>query len=362
MKLVLIIPSLDSGGAERVLTQLATYFADEKGHDVHIVLLRAEGAKSFYPLSPNVTLHYVGNIKPVKRRDLVWAVKTAKRFWEMRQMIKALSPDRIISFIEIMNVVTLLITRGLRKNGKKIPVIISERTDPFFFKIPYFLEVLRKLTYPWSQKIVTQREGVKVYFSNKIQKLMITIPNMVPSFPSDMAIEKQPLILSIGRLDEGKAHHILIKAFAKIAPHYPHWFMEIYGEGVERDNLEALITDLNLEKQVKLPGRTQEVPQKLAGASIFAFPTLFEGFSNALAEAMAAGLPVIASDCEGNLALVETEKNGLLVKRQDIEGMAQALKILMDSPKRRSQLGNAAQKSMTQFSPDKIMKQWDKLL
>lgn len=362
MRLCFMISSLGSGGAEWVLTQLANHFADDKGYDVHIIILRVEGVKSFYPLSPQVTLHYGGNIKPIKNRDLKWALKTARRFWKMRQMLKELSPDRIISFIEIMNVVTLLITRGLQKKGQKIPVIISERTDPFVFKIAYPLEILRKLTYPWAQKIVIQRDNVKTYFSETVQQLMVTIPNAVPPFPSDVILEKKPIIISVGRLDEGKSHHILIKAFAKIAPDYPNWSVEIYGEGIERETLDALIAGLNIGTQVRLLGRTQEVPQKLAQASIFAFPTLFEGFSNALAEAMAAGLPVVASDCAGNLALVDHEKNGLLVRCQDVGEMAQGLKILIESPDKRSQLGAAAQESMTQFSPETIMKQWDTVL
>ena len=353
---------MEAGGAERVVSQLANVWAKNTQHDVHIMMIRNPGTKSFYDLDPNITLHHSGNIKFKERHNFSWAWRTLKRLIHMRKLIKKIAPDRLISFSDVMNVTTLLVTKGLKIKGEQLPVIVSERSDPFVYKIPRLFELLRKITYKWAHKIVIQRDNVKGYFSPEVQKLMVTIPNSVPPFSGDLSTTKEPLIVSVGRLDQGKAHHILIKAFAQLAPHYPDWSVEIYGEGVERENLERLIEKLNLHKKILLPGRTQDVPHHLARARLFAFPTLYEGFSNALAEAMAAGLPVVASNCDGNLALVEHNKNGLLFECNQIEEMAAALKELIDSPQKSSQLGQAAQKSVTAFSQENVMEKWDSLL
>src|SRR5690606_11892332 len=101
---------------------------------------------------------------------------------------------------------------------------------------------------------------------------------------------------------------------------------------------------------------------KLEKASLFAFPTHYEGFSNALAEAMAVGLPVVASNCDGNLELVEHGKNALVFPVGDVDKLAEHLSLLMSDPKRRVQLGNAARNSIKRFAPEKIYEMWDEII
>jgi glycosyltransferase involved in cell wall biosynthesis len=362
MKILLTISSLDSGGAERVLTQIANHQAEVRQHDVHILILRPKGIESFYPLSSKITVHYMGSFKsPDPFLPKVILYKT-KMLFKIRHTINMIAPDRLISFIELMNLVVLLATFNLKIKGKSFPIIVCERSDPFQFKIGFMLNHLRHLLYLFTHKIILQRDSVKSYFSKRIQRKCLTIPNAIPPFHLDNPPPKENLILSIGRMDQGKDHITLLKAFASLAKDYPQWSLEIYGEGVLRPDLERYIQENNLDKQIHLPGTTQDVPHHLARANIFAFPTLYEGFSNALGEAMAAGLPVVASNCAGNKALVDHNKTGLLFPIQDIEALSAALKSLMDDPEKRTSLGQAAQGRMKDFHPDGIMAQWDALL
>ena len=352
MRICFMIHSLNSGGAERVLSQLASYFADIDEHDVHVVTLQPEGSRPFYPISPNITLHNLGLNKTGSELDKIQRI--FKLLLSIRKTVKHIRPRKIISFIDEMNIAVLLATLGLKQH-----VIISERIDPRYHKIGFLSKALRRLLYPLSKSLVVQASYIASYFSYMRNKcLVIANPIPAPKFLcSDLKTTTK--IINVGRLNTQKNQAILIKAFSSLALKYPDWSLEIYGEGPERDKLKALIKKLSLEDKVFLQGITASIQEKLSQASIFAFPSLFEGFPNALGEAIASGLSVIASNCEGNLELVHHSENGLTFPVGDQNQLTTRLEELMNKPIKRVVFGKKAQQSVKQFSPENIYKQWE---
>ena len=354
MHLALIISSLNPGGAERVLSTLANHWVDQ-GHKVSLITFAAPTEKPFYPLHPNIQLIQLNQSQaatsPFKRLK-----NSIRRIWCLRNTVKKLNPDQILSFIEVTNITTLLATRGL-----KIPVIVGERTHPGHYKISKFYQKLRAWSYPWAQKVVTQTQSAAGYFQN-LSNLTV-IPNFVlkpNKIKKVMGSVKN--IISAGRLCPFKGFDTLLHSFSTLLNHHPHLTLTIYGEGSERVNLEALIRSLKLEKKVSLPGAVQNIQEKLLESDLFIFPSRFEGFPNALCEVLAIGLPTIASNCSGNIDVVQDKINGRLFPVGDIQALTTiALELISDLPQRQ-RLSENAKKLPQTFSPDRIYKLWDEVM
>ena len=356
MRLCFMIHALTAGGAERVLSELANHYARKGTHDVHLITFQPEGAPSFYPLEPSITLHQPG-LNQTGPGGLSKVKRILKRLYAMRKILKTLRPHKIISFVDEMNIATLLAGLGL-----KIPVVISERIDPRYHNINFISKILRRFLYPFSHKLVEQGEYISSFFPY-LKKRISVIPNSVLMQSSKKQFTgKLRKIITVGRLAFQKDHETLLKAYAKTREQFPDCSLDFYGEGPEKDILEALVKDLKIRDSVIFQGTAKDIQKKLLKADLFVFSSRFEGFPNALAEAMAVGLPVIASNCDGNLELVEHEKNALVFPVGDVDKLAEHLSLLMSHSKKRVQLGNAARNSIKRFAPEKIYEMWDEII
>lgn len=138
----------------------------------------------------------------------------------------------------------------------------------------------------------------------------------------------RPLVLTPARLDEQKGHPVLLRAAADL----PEVDFVLAGEGPERGSLEALAAELGIAERVHFLGYRSDIPELLAACDIFALPSLYEGSSLAVLEAMAARRPVVSSAIGGTDELIEDGSDGLLVAPGDAEGLAAALRRLLDDP------------------------------
>jgi glycosyltransferase involved in cell wall biosynthesis len=142
----------------------------------------------------------------------------------------------------------------------------------------------------------------------------------------------------------------------------PHWHLALIGDGPQHQLLREQTRRLGLEERIHLPGRIQNVPEYLAKADIFVLPSLYEGFPNALCEAMASGLPVIATNCGTVADIITDRQNGLLVSPNSIDSLVAALTLLMDNPDLRLKLGVKAESVVERFSINAVMETWDRTL
>ncbi|MDP2194288.1 MAG: glycosyltransferase, partial [Alphaproteobacteria bacterium] len=305
MKIILIISTMRAGGAERVMSELACHFA-RQGHDVTLVLETTPEEKPFYPLDPKIRVLHTSCFKEnqgfvARMVTIVRSIKT------IRQILKREKNHVVVSFLDTVNMKTILANMGL---GFKL--LVSERTNPFYHRIPRLYNWMRILLYPFASTLVVQTSSVAEYFSPRISKVIIPNPIRPCDHIKTHHQEQISHIAAVGRLSPEKDHQTLIKAFKLYVMSNPHARLIIYGEGPLRPNLETLIQQEGLESHVTLFGKTDQIHQELRKADLFIFPSLYEGFPNALLEAMSLGLPVIASNVTGNVDIIQDNVNGLL--------------------------------------------------
>ncbi len=164
-----------------------------------------------------------------------------------------------------------------------------------------------------------------------------------------------PLIGCVGRLEKQKGQKYLLEAFALLLEDTPA-FLIFVGDGSDREQLEVLSTKLGIESSVKFLGRRNDIPEILKIMDIFVLPSLYEGMSNALMEAMATGLPIIATDIPENRELIENEVNGILIPIKNSQAIKIALKNILHDEKLKELLNNKAQRSASEkFSLNAII-------
>lgn len=359
MKILLVISSLSSGGAERVMSIMANYWA-EQGWDVTLVTLSAVDA-DFYPLHTRVKRIGLDLLKPAKN---VWhtAANTISRIRLLRSTMRRLSPQVVISFMDVMNIITL--AAGL---ATQIPVIVSERVDPAYAQLGYVRNFLRQKLYPHAAAVVVQTAQVADWAGEFVAQTKIKIINNpvldIEASTDDggeFELEGKTLI-AIGRLSKQKGFDQLIKAFAQLGD--VDWQLLILGEGGQRVPLEHLIAELRMQQRISLVGRVNNVRQYLKKANIFVLSSRFEGFPNALLEAMASGMPVISFDCpSGPSVIIADGNNGLLVPNGNVDALAAAMARLMANEKECARLADNARLVRQRYSIDKIMAEWAQLL
>jgi GalNAc-alpha-(1->4)-GalNAc-alpha-(1->3)-diNAcBac-PP-undecaprenol alpha-1,4-N-acetyl-D-galactosaminyltransferase len=316
---------------------------------------------SFYPIPPSVEHLRVDQLGGYGLRRVLQIVARARL---MRRKLKALAPDVVISFMVGINVTALVSCLGLG-----VPIVVSERTDPSEHDIGRTKELAMAFTYPLARLIVVQTRRVASYFPPSLQPKIRIIGNAVPrapvpaqpSFADDYGRKR---IVGVGRCDPQKGFDRLIDAFALIADDYPDWDVVIIGDGPERLRLESRVRRLALEERISIIGFVSDVQRELSASQLIAFPSRIEGFPNALAEALAAGLPAVGyKGVSGVEDLIIDGTTGLLVNQDDaIAGLARALSILMADAELRVRLGRAARRHVKQWAPDRMFALWDKAL
>jgi glycosyltransferase involved in cell wall biosynthesis len=189
------------------------------------------------------------------------------------------------------------------------------------------------------------------------------IPNPVdlPS-PPPRAGEGRTLV-AVGRLVDQKGFDLLLPAFARIAGVHPDWNLVIWGEGSGRAELEALRDRLGLADRVRMPGLTRHPGEWVEDAALFVLSSRFESFGNVVTEAMAAGLPVVVTDCPwGPGEIVRHGVDGWLVPPEDVDALAGGLDRLIGDPTLRARLAAAAKRNVRRFARDNVMAMWDDLV
>jgi glycosyltransferase involved in cell wall biosynthesis len=288
-----------------------------------------------------------------------------KRIWILRRAIRHSAPDCVLSTMVSPNVLTLIAARGLH-----IPVIVSERIDPFLYSLSKAWIVLRLWQYRQARQVIVQSASYKEYFPPAIQQRAHAIPNPVILPCQAEAPEQEkpvsthaPIIVAVGRLAHQKGFDLLLRAFASVVSDHPDWSLTIWGEGTERASLEALCDELGLKGRVQLPGITPNPFEKLQQADLFVLPSRFEGFPNVLAEAMACGLPAIAFDCSAGVRdIIRDGVDGVLVPPEDVQALASAMDKLMDDGQERQRLAARAPEVLERFGLEKVMGMWEQVI
>lgn len=170
------------------------------------------------------------------------------------------------------------------------------------------------------------------------------------------------VILSVGELNDNKNHKVILQAIENMDENV---FYCICGKGESSEELKKLIKEKNLEDKVKLYGYRNDIPKVLACANCFVFPSKREGFGIAAVEALAAGVPVIASDCRGTREYMKHRENGFICDANDSSSFAKYIRRLYSNSDLINEMRDICQATAMRFSieeTDKIMKEVYKML
>ena len=364
MKILMLVSSMHAGGAERVAATLVNAWA-ERGDEVTLLPTYSAKGSCFYPVSDAVELVWLADLAQVRSGGPLAGVR---RLRALRAYIKSSKPDVIVSFLTNVNVAAIVATRGL-----KIPLIVCERTNPVVGpSAGRVLSAARRLTYPLADLVTVQAQATVAPFRDMVPGLrgLAVIPNPLPPELADAPVAARTpspdghrRLMAMGRLVQPKQFDLLIDVFAKLAPSHPHWDLCIWGEGPDREALQARIDRLGLSKRVVLEGRTETPWQALAEGDAFVLASAVEGFPNVLLEAMALGLPCAAFDCpSGPREMTREGQDGLLVPAGDRDALAQALDRLMSDDALRLTLGErGASAARERYALPAVLRQWDAL-
>lgn len=349
LKILFVIQGLQSGGAERVVSVLANAFC-ELSHDVSILLTENNGPSAYY-LSEKIKCIDTTSSNGNYLLNRIIGVK------KLRHIFRQASPDVIISFITRTNISSIIANIGL--NSK---IIISERNNPLADPKNKIIRMIRDILYPISDGIVFQTEFAQNCFGKRTIRKSKVIFNPLTSQVNDIAkdSEREKKIIAVCRLFEQKNVQLLIKSFYKVYKDFPEYRVEIYGDGIEKDNLQKIINNLGLNDKVRLMGRTNKPLEIMAKSSIFVLPSNYEGMPNALIEAMSMGCACISTDAPayGARAVIQNRHNGILVEVGNESEMACALSELIKNDDFRKKIGCNAEKISKMLDVKNITQQW----
>lgn len=352
-RILLVVGSLDCGGAQRVMAGMANYWA-AKGWNVSLVTWTGPETPDFYQLHPDVERIWI-SANAAGRSSFAILRASIARVFKLRRLLKHADPGAVISFIDVSNIHTIVAAIGL-----PVRVVISERTNPAVnATVSRPWRILRSLLYSRASCVVAQTQEAATWIEMHCRASVVVIPNALRDLPA-RACRREPLIVAVGRLSAEKGLDVLIRAFSKVHKEFPEWSVRIIGDGAERNALQALCSSLDLADSVQLLGQVQNVEEWLARAGLMVHSSRREGFPNAVLEAMGMGVAVICADCpSGPAQLIQDGVNGRLVPVGDVQTLASVMADLMRQPKLRERLGSAALRVNREYDQGAIMSRWE---
>lgn len=354
-KIVFHLNCLAMGGAERVVTNLSAQFAEE-GYEV-IVATEWEEEEE-YCLDKKVRRVSVGLTKEEENRNRI--VKMILRFLRLRNFTKRERPDVLIAFAKKANYRALLATLGMNQK-----VVACVRTNPkgHYDRFGDWFQI--RLLFRRAAGVVFQTEGQKDFFPDFVKKKSIVILNPVnPKYIGlPVVVERDKEVVHSGRIVYFKNHELLIRAFARVHEKHPDYVLKCYGSDSGDgtwEKAENCIKKLGAESYVKLMGGSDDLEKLLPKAAVYAFTSDWEGLPNALLEAMAMGLPVVATDCPcgGPATVIQDGENGLLIPVGDEDALTESIIRLIEDRQMAERLGKNARKIGDIANSNAIFKQW----
>jgi glycosyltransferase involved in cell wall biosynthesis len=299
IRVLLLIPHLGGGGAEKVTALLARGLSPEK-YDVHLGLVTQAQAEGEL-LPPWVTVHALG------------AQRVRAGALRLLGLVRKVRPDVVLSGMAHLNFMVLLLRplfpRGthvlVRQNGTVSAALASGR-------LPFYTRLLYRLLYPLADRVICQSQAMADDLKGEVgigPEMIAVLPNPI-DFAGIRAGGQEPYawdgpgphLLAVGRLAPEKGFDLLLEALAEIRRAFPRADLVIAGAGPEEAALRLQCHSLRLDNAVVFAGHVNRPYRFFTGASLFVLSSRHEGMPNALLEAAAAGLPLVALPASGGVA------------------------------------------------------------
>lgn len=354
-KIAFHLNCLEQGGAERVVTNLANRFA-ANGYEV-LIATEWYGENEFQT-DTRVRRVHVGLREGDERKHRL--IQFYLRVKYLRQFLKKEKPDILIPFARKALYRGLMAAYFIR-----IPVLISIRTDPAGHYEERSDKIQIPLLFPRADGCVFQTEGAKEFFAPRLQNNSRIILNPIHEkyIGAPVPEKRSKTVVQSGRLVDFKNQPMLIRAFVKVHERHPDYDLKIYGgdsfDGT-KEILERLIEELHAGEYIHLMGASDSLERDLADAAVFAFTSDWEGLPNALLEAMALGLPIVATDCPcgGPRTVMTDGVNGLLIPIRDQRALEDGIMRLIEDQELAERLGREARKIADRANGQAVYEQW----
>lgn len=353
MRIAFLQSGLGAGGAEKNINILARH-RHGLGDDVSVLAFNARADQSFFPYPPGIRL-----VARAERPGMTQIDRVFGRYAWLRARLRELRPEMLISFLTKNNVLAVLAARSLG-----ISVIASERNNPTKQFAGSWWLTANRIICPRAAAFVSLTAEGRDALPPALGAIARVIGNPYTlNGEAVIAPGDTGRVVGVGRLVAQKGFDRLIDAFADVAPARPSATLTIFGDGPDRPALEARAAASGVGQRIRFPGVTRSPSEWLGAADIFVLSSRFEGYANVLAEAVCAGLPSIAFDCDyGPRTILDSGRAGILVPEGDVGALAAAMSRMLDDPSLRADFQSRCSEVRQRHSLETVLGEWDKLV
>lgn len=359
-KIAFIIGSLAPGGAEKVCVNISNFLID-KGYDISLYV-KPNNDEIVYEINNRIKIL---TLKMTRAADRKCKIRCVSLFFSGLSYVKSLfdalkghNPDVIISFGVGLNGISIFVAKLLGK-----PIIVSEHTNHNFHNF-YKYFITRRILYKYANIVTVLTEYDYKYYSKSLSNLIIVRNPIEAHRDTHIVVIREKSILCAGTVSSWKIKGFdrMLDIMSIVIKKHPDWVLKIAGRG-HSSFLASKIKELELERNVILLGLIPNMDYEFSKAGIFALPSRTEGLPMVLIEAMSNSCPSISFDIvSGPNEMIVTNKTGILVKDNDIEGFANAIINLIDNHSLRNTIGENAFITTKSYSIEEIGQQWLKML
>lgn len=352
--LCFVTSSLQGGGAQRVLVNIANRFARD-GWRTHLICFVAKNNPPIYSVDSSIQLHYLPRGYTIKDRILPPCVKM------LQALVAEISPDVLIPFLMPATAYTFIVARNL-----KIKIIVSERNDPMRTPTDPYWRKQRDYIITHADGCVFQTQSACDYFKGNMLSKYAIIRN-----PVDLSVarsdivkakERTKRIVCIGKYEPQKNLEFLLEVFAEFLKTHPNYTLEVYGNDYHhrRLPLQQKAIALGIDDKVYLNDARSDIFDVIYDARMCVLPSKYEGMPNALIESVSLGVPSIASDCPtyGGRQVITSGENGYLVPVDDKNAFVDKMCCIADQDLLADHFTEEGRKVSKKFDIDEVYALW----
>ncbi|WP_313214677.1 glycosyltransferase family 4 protein [Soonwooa sp.] len=351
MKLLYITNGINgSGGLERVLSIKASYFAEQLGYEVHILVLNNAHENPFYDFSSKIKCHSIS----VNGNPISYFLKYKRG---VQDLVNLLKPD-----------VILVCDDGLK--GFFLPSLITTKAK-WIYERHASIELNKQKGFlgRWSSRLMQMQASkfdsfVVLTNANREEwraKNVVVIPNPLSFYPKESSDLQSKKMIAVGSHSYNKGFDTLLKIWKNIEQKYPDWQLHLFGK-IDKDQTFVKLAETLELKNVQFHQPSKDIQAEYLKSSIMLLPSRSEGFGMVLIEAMACGVPCISFDCpSGPRDIISDGVDGILVENQNADAFQKAIEQLISNESLRFAMGSKAKERAKAYLPMEILKLWDNL-